>query len=214
MYVPTGYTTGTTPSHHALARHTSGAYVSPESEYHHTHRNAGPRTPYRDSMRHRQDSFYDEVGNAADGTESSSSAGSSLSSSSGSLKSIGFPAFLDLVGMLAMLVTRRSGDIPSDHFESKHGNDGGGSGGGGGGGSGSNFKASPTDALQLFFFYIYSSGGLRDVATTDMALRGFFARIDRSVRLIVQRRARQEAQQHAEAGYEGSLRVMQACISS
>ncbi len=52
---------------------------------------------------------------------------------------------------------------------------------------------------------------LRDLATADLALRSFFGAVDRSVRLIVQRRAQRQREEEAER-HERGLRLMRSCL--
>ena len=164
-----------TPTRHSVSQSTTGMYISPSST----------------SLKN-QHGYLRDASRLGDGSRSAASHSSDISD-------LLFPAFLDLLCMLAMLVTERSGDadngVGTDHVVDTH--------------DAEQFAQEPSaqQILELFFFRLYASSGVRDMVMSSLVVRSFFAAVDRRVRVIVQQRARHEAEE-VDRQHAGNLRVM------
>ena len=177
---------------HAVAQHTTGAFVSPESlKKFRRGRQWSPSSGWDQTL------LQDYPGMQNNDLEADSSL-------EGGVPAIVFPAFLDLVGMLALLVTERSGDcVGGDVQNAGHRQEHPHSSSG---------APSAMEVLQLFFFRIYTSGGAREIVLGDLGLRAFFAAVDRSVRLLMQQRVRAQRLEQA-AHHEANLQMMFDCMA-
>ncbi len=116
-------------------------------------------------------------------------------------QAVSFAGFLDLLTLLAMLVTHRSGDdSASSSYE----------------GSpppppSSAAATPPAQVVKLFFFRVYTSDGVQQLVVQNVPVRAFFGAVDRSVRALMQRRAAQKREDE-EDRCEGDLRFMEDCL--
>ena len=156
------------PTSHNVAQHTTASYPSPDDRHHHRY-----KTPHSSPGYLAPTPKFQTNG-----------------------KELDFLGFLDLVGMLAILVTGRAGDVEAESESESESTEN---------------ATSPVEVLQLFFYRSYASAGARNLVVDDLSVRSFYGAVDKAVRATLQRQAL-EKQRAAVDRQNEDLNMMLDCL--